>query len=45
MVLPPVSQYHQAKGYGQTPALQRARRPFFIRNTITGLLLLGFTGA
>ncbi|CAG8610381.1 32987_t:CDS:2 [Racocetra persica] len=45
MVLLPPSQYHQAKGYSQSPALQRARRPFFVRNVITGLLLLGFTGA
>ncbi|CAG8599998.1 17598_t:CDS:2 [Racocetra fulgida] len=37
--------YHQAKGYSQSPALQRARRPFFVRNVMTGLLLLGFTGA
>ncbi|CAG8811457.1 10482_t:CDS:2, partial [Cetraspora pellucida] len=45
MALFPPSRYHQAKGYSQSPALQRARRPFFVRNVITGLLLLGFTGA
>ncbi|CAG8581747.1 14694_t:CDS:2 [Funneliformis caledonium] len=28
-----------------TPALKRARKPFVVRNAITGMLLLGFCGA
>ncbi|CAG8448879.1 12563_t:CDS:2 [Acaulospora colombiana] len=44
MILPP-SKYHASKGHGFTPALQRARRAFLVRNSLTGLLLLGFVGA
>ncbi|CAG8540386.1 8796_t:CDS:2 [Acaulospora morrowiae] len=44
MILPP-SKYHASKGHGFTPALHRARRRFLVRNSVTGLLLLGFVGA
>ncbi len=28
-----------------TPAMKRARKPFVLRNAITGMVLLGFCGA
>ncbi|PKY13381.1 hypothetical protein RhiirB3_296620, partial [Rhizophagus irregularis] len=28
-----------------TPAMQRARKPFAVKNALTGLLLFGFCGA
>ncbi|KAI9314979.1 hypothetical protein BX666DRAFT_438668 [Dichotomocladium elegans] len=36
--------YTQSKGYGFSPALQRTRQPFRMRNALTLLGLLGFTG-
>ncbi|RIA95813.1 hypothetical protein C1645_816251 [Glomus cerebriforme] len=38
------SKYQNPKLYF-TPAMQRARKPFAVRNAITGMLLLGFCGA
>jgi hypothetical protein len=40
----PLSKYQDQKLYF-TPAMQRARKPFIIRNAVTGMLLLGFCGA
>jgi len=34
--------YHP-KGYGMSPSLQRARRPYFLRNALLGTTLFGFT--
>ncbi|RGB39654.1 hypothetical protein C1646_754152 [Rhizophagus diaphanus] len=39
-----LSKYQTPKLYF-TPAMQRARRPFAVKNAITGLLLFGFCGA
>ncbi|KAI8369270.1 uncharacterized protein BYT42DRAFT_102737 [Radiomyces spectabilis] len=36
--------YSQAKGYGFTPALERTRKPFQVRNVLTLAGLLTFTG-
>ncbi|KAI9494690.1 hypothetical protein BDB00DRAFT_871239 [Zychaea mexicana] len=36
--------YTQKKGYGFSPALERTRQPFRVRNMFTLLGLLGFTG-
>ncbi|KDN37372.1 hypothetical protein K437DRAFT_229229, partial [Tilletiaria anomala UBC 951] len=35
--------YHP-NGYGVSEGLKRARRPFFARNAITGLAIVGFAG-
>lgn len=37
--------YSTSKGYGFTPALQRTRAPFAVRNLITLVGLLTFTGS
>ncbi|CAB4406502.1 unnamed protein product [Rhizophagus irregularis] len=39
-----LSKYQTPKLYF-TPAMQRARKPFAVKNAITGLLLFGFCGA
>ncbi|CAG8601859.1 6304_t:CDS:2 [Paraglomus occultum] len=36
---------YQTKDSTFTPALQRARRPWLVRNALTGIGLLGFVGA
>ncbi|KAI9247140.1 hypothetical protein BDA99DRAFT_489435 [Phascolomyces articulosus] len=36
--------YTQKKGYGFSPALERTRQPFRVRNMATLFALLGFTG-
>jgi hypothetical protein len=36
--------YYGSTGYTMSEGLKRARRPFLVRNTLTGLLLLGFCG-
>ncbi|KAI7901451.1 uncharacterized protein BX663DRAFT_553249 [Cokeromyces recurvatus] len=36
--------YSTTKGYGFTPALQRTRKPFAVRNMLTLAGLLTFTG-
>ncbi|KAI8136755.1 hypothetical protein BJV82DRAFT_647088 [Fennellomyces sp. T-0311] len=36
--------YTQKKGYGFSPALERTRQPFRMRNLLTLGALLGFTG-
>ncbi|CAG8446525.1 1712_t:CDS:2 [Diversispora eburnea] len=45
MVFPPPSKYQATTGKGFTPALQRARRPYLVRNVLTGVALLSFTAA
>lgn len=45
MVFPPPSKYQSTIGKGFTPALQRARKPYLVRNALTGFALLGFTAA
>ncbi|ORZ12728.1 hypothetical protein BCR42DRAFT_419847 [Absidia repens] len=37
--------YTQPKGYGFSPALQRTRKPFAMRNVLTLGALLTFTGS
>ncbi|KAI9247046.1 hypothetical protein BY458DRAFT_446474 [Sporodiniella umbellata] len=37
--------YSGSKGYGFTPALQRTRQPFVMRNMLTLAGLLTFTGS
>jgi hypothetical protein len=37
--------YTQPKGYGFSPALQRTRQPFAMRNVLTLGALLTFTGS
>ncbi|KAI8888918.1 hypothetical protein K501DRAFT_282553 [Backusella circina FSU 941] len=37
--------YSTSKGYGFTPALQRTRKPFVVRNMLTLAGLLTFTGS
>ncbi|CAO3701536.1 unnamed protein product [Rhizopus stolonifer] len=37
--------YSESKGYGFTPALQRTRQPFALRNMLTLAGLLTFTGS
>ncbi|KAG2235849.1 hypothetical protein BDF21DRAFT_345655 [Thamnidium elegans] len=37
--------YSTSKGYGFSPALQRTRKPFVVRNLITLVGLLTFTGS
>ncbi|PKC16968.1 hypothetical protein RhiirA5_347003 [Rhizophagus irregularis] len=39
-----LSKYQTPKLYF-TPAMQRARKPFAVKNALTGLLLFGFCGA
>ncbi|KAI6246933.1 Cytochrome c oxidase assembly factor 3, mitochondrial [Erysiphe necator] len=41
MPLIPKSSYYD-KNYRQSPALIRARRPFLLKNAITGLALMAF---
>jgi cytochrome c oxidase assembly factor 3 len=37
--------YSQSKGYGFSPALERTRKPFAVRNILTLAGLLTFTGS
>ncbi|KAI8645511.1 hypothetical protein BD408DRAFT_411563 [Parasitella parasitica] len=37
--------YSTSKGYGFSPALQRTRKPFVVRNLLTLAGLLTFTGS
>ncbi|KAL0090638.1 hypothetical protein J3Q64DRAFT_1009331 [Phycomyces blakesleeanus] len=37
--------YTQSKGYGFSPALERTRKPFQVRNVLTLVGLLTFTGS
>ncbi|KAI9366547.1 hypothetical protein BD770DRAFT_312033 [Pilaira anomala] len=37
--------YSTSKGYGFSPALQRTRKPFVVRNLVTLAALLTFTGS
>ncbi|GAA5804002.1 hypothetical protein EDC94DRAFT_517744 [Helicostylum pulchrum] len=37
--------YSTSKGYGFSPALQRTRKPFVVRNLFTLVGLLTFTGS
>ncbi|CEI91220.1 hypothetical protein G6F70_007533 [Rhizopus microsporus] len=37
--------YSQPKGYGFSPALERTRKPFAVRNLLTLAGLLTFTGS
>ncbi|CAH1760952.1 8394_t:CDS:2 [Entrophospora sp. SA101] len=43
-MFPPLSKYQTSK-LTYTPAFQRARKPFIVRNILTGIILVGFVGA
>ena len=43
-MFPPLSKYQTPK-LTNMPGLQRARKPFIVRNILTGIILVGFVGA
>lgn len=41
-ILPGTGSYHNAKGFGVSDALKRARRPYKLGNALIGVALAGF---